>query len=191
MARKFKCDACESIKLGGSSSGNVPPAATHESYKAWQVVGFDASEWLVPGQRVKIKLVLFMDIATKLKVVHIAKQYDLSEMKAKNANDVITGFSEKWLCDKPKPEILIPDNAKTFQSREVREFCNSTGIFLSFPAERESWAHGVVESAVKDVKMTASAIQTDQPSLEPKVALMLACAALNSTEYTKGYSSFQ
>ena len=67
----------------------------------------------------------------------------------------------------------------------------SVGIFLSFPAERESWAHGVVESAVKDVKMTASAIQTDQPTLEPKVTLMLACAALNATEYTKGYSSFQ
>ena len=41
-----------------------------------------------------------------------------------------------------RPEILIPDNAKTFQSREMHEFCNSTGIFLSFPAERESWAHG-------------------------------------------------
>ena len=47
------------------------------------------------------------------------------------------------------------------------------------------------QPAVKDVKMTASAIQTDQPTLEPKVTLMLACAALNATEYTKGYSSFQ
>ena len=111
-------------------------------------------------------------------------------MKAESTQDVITGFAEKRLCDKPKPEILIPDNAKTFQSREMHEFCNSTGIFLSFPAERESWAHGIVESAVKDVKMTASAIQTDQPTLEPKVTLMLACAALNATEYTKGYSPF-
>ena len=54
-------------------------------------------------------------------------------------------------------------------------FCNSTGFFLSFRAESESWAHGIVESAAKDVKMTASAIQTDQPTLEPKVTLMLAC----------------
>ena len=29
MARQFRCDAREGIKLGGSSSGNVPPAATH------------------------------------------------------------------------------------------------------------------------------------------------------------------
>ena len=28
MAKQFKCDACESVKLGGSSSGRVPPAAT-------------------------------------------------------------------------------------------------------------------------------------------------------------------
>jgi ribonuclease HI len=155
MARQFRCAACEGIKLGGSSSGNVPPAATHETYKAWQAIGFDASEWLVPGQRVKIKFILYMDLATKLKVIHVAKEYSFVEMKAESTQDVITGFAEKWLCDKPKPEILIPDNAKTFQSREMHEFCNSTGIFLSFPAERESWAHGIVESAVKDVKMTA------------------------------------
>jgi len=59
-------------------------------------------------------------------------------MKAESTQDVITGFAEKRLCDKPKPEILIPDNAKTFQSREMHEFCNSTGFFLSFPAESES-----------------------------------------------------
>ena len=29
MAMDFKCPACESLKRGGSSSGNLPPAATH------------------------------------------------------------------------------------------------------------------------------------------------------------------
>jgi hypothetical protein len=62
---------------------------------------------------------------------------------------------------------------------------------LSLPAEKESWAQGLVESASKDVKMTASAIQPGQPTLPPGVSLQLACAALNSTEYTRGYSSFQ
>ena len=53
-------------------------------------------------------------------------------MKAESTQDVITGFAEKRLCDKPKPEILIPDNAKTFQSREMHEFCNSTDFFSVF-----------------------------------------------------------
>ena len=78
------------------------PAATHETYKAWQAIGFDASEWLVPGQRVKIKFILYMDLATKLKVIHVAKEYSFVEMKAESTQDVITGFAEKWLCDKPK-----------------------------------------------------------------------------------------
>ena len=51
--------------------------------------------------------------------------------------------------------------------------------------------HGLVESAIRDIKMTASAIHLEQPTLNPQLSLMLACAAFNSTEYTKGYSSFQ
>jgi hypothetical protein len=51
------------------------------TYKAWQAIGFDASEWLVPGQRVKIKFILYMDLATKLKVIHLAKEYSFVEMK--------------------------------------------------------------------------------------------------------------
>jgi hypothetical protein len=160
----------------------------HESFRPWQAVGLDASEWLVPGQRVKLKFLLFIDLATKLRAVHVVKEYDLCEMKTET---VIAGFSEKWLCDKPKPALLIPDNSKTFQSREMHEFCSQAGIQLCFPAEKESWAHAVVESALKDIKLTASAIQTDSPGLSPRVTLLLACAALNSTEYTKGFSSFQ
>ena len=191
MAKKFKCDACESIKMGGTSSGSIPPAATHESYRPWQAVGLDCSEWLVPGQKWKIRFVLMLDLATKLRVLYVIKQYPFLEMQVESASDVIRALSERWLCDKPKPEIVIPDNAKTFKSTELREFCNSIGVQLSFPPEKESWAHGLVESAIKDVKMTATAIQKDQLTLEPAVALMLSCASLNSTEYTKGYSSFQ
>ena len=191
MARRHRCAACESLKMGGSSSGKIPPAATYESWQPWQAVGMDAGEWLVPGQKIKLRFVLMMDLATKLKVVHITKQCDFLEMKCENTQDVIRAFSERWLCDKPKPQILIPDNALPLKSKEMHEFCNSIGVQLSMPAEKESWAHGLVESAMKDVKMTASAIQIGQPTLEPAISLLLACAAINSTEYTKGYSAFQ
>ena len=39
--------------------------------------------------------------------------------------------------------------------------------------------------------MTATAIQTSSPEQNPEVTLYLAAAALNSTEYTRGFSSFQ
>ena len=39
--------------------------------------------------------------------------------------------------------------------------------------------------------MTASDIQLGSPSQDPTITLHLAIAALNSTEYVKGYSSFQ
>lgn len=89
--------------------------------------------------------------------------------ESSDSADFIHGLTERWLSDKA-----------AFESREVDDFCNQVGIQLTFPAEKASWAHGV-----KDMKMTASAIQIDQPS----VTFMLAPAALNSTNCTKHYSS--
>ena len=76
-------------------------------------------------------------------------------------------------------------------AKSMHDFCNSVGVQLAFPPEKESWAHGIVEAAIQDVKMTATAIQTSSPEQNPEVTLYLVAAALNSTEYTRGFSSFQ
>ena len=68
-AKEFKCSACEALRPGGLSSGQVPPAATYPLYQAWQAVGLDVSEWDVPGVPRKVKFALFIDLATKLRVV--------------------------------------------------------------------------------------------------------------------------
>ena len=132
-----------------------------------------------------------MDLATRLRVIHIIKCYDTLQMQSESTEDIIRGFAEKWLADKPKPEILIPDNALTMVSKDMGSFLSDVGIQLAPPAEKESWAHGQIESAMKDVKMTASAIQLGAPAQDPIIVLHLAIAALNPTEYVKGYSSFQ
>ena len=191
MARHFRCDACDRLLQGSKSSGEVPRATTHPLCKAWEIVGADSSEWHVPDQKIKIKFILLIDFATKLRAVYVVKSYGLTQMLSESSEDVIKAIAEKWLADKPKPRLVVPDNSSVFTATDVNEFLTNVGIQLSLPAEKESWAHGLVESAIKDVKMTASAIQLGQPTLPPGVSLQLACAALNSTEYTKGYSSFQ
>ena len=191
MARDLRCDACDRLLQGSKSSGEVPRASTHPLCKAWEIVGADSSEWHVPEQKIKIKFILLIDFATKLRAVHVVKSYGLSQLLSESSEDVIKAIAEKWLADKPKPRLIVPDNSSVFTATDVNEFLTNVGIQLSLPAEKESWAHGLVESAIKDVKMTASAIQLGQPTLPPGVSLQLACAALNSTEYTKGYSSFQ
>ena len=62
---------------------------------------------------------------------------------------------------------------------------------LSYVAEKEAWAHGVIEAGVKDLKMTASAIHLESLEQDPMVTLYLATSALNSTENTAGYSALQ
>ena len=80
---------CEALRPGGLSSGQVPPAATYPLHQAWQAVGLDVSEWDVPGVPRKVKFALFIDLATKLRVVCPLMQYNFLEMKAENAEMLI------------------------------------------------------------------------------------------------------
>ena len=124
-------------------------------------------------------------------VFPLLDNYDIT-IKAENADQVIEGVSKFWLGVYPKPHIIVADNAKSFTSVRFGEFCREAGIELTFPAEKEAWAHGLVEHAIKDLKFTASAIQTVSPDQDPKVTLILAyTSALNSTEYVSGFSSHQ
>ncbi|OLP77023.1 hypothetical protein AK812_SmicGene42960 [Symbiodinium microadriaticum] len=190
-ALEHQCPACQSLRQGGTSSKQIPPAATHMMYGAWEAVGVDVGEWIPPKSRVKIKFVLFMDMATKLRVLQPLYSYGFLEMRTETANDVIKAFSERWLGNFPKPRLLIMDAAKTFSSETLHEFANDLNIQMSFVAEKEAWSHGVVEAGVQDVKMTASAIHLEALDQDPFITMYLATSALNSTEYTAGYSSFQ
>ncbi|OLP94250.1 Copia protein [Symbiodinium microadriaticum] len=191
VALEHQCPACQSLRQGGTSSKQIPPAATHTMYGAWEAVGIDVGEWIPPKSKVKIKFVLFMDMATKLRVLQPLYSYGFLEMRTETANDVIKAFSERWIGNFPKPRLLIMDAAKTFSSETMHEFANDLNIQLSFVAEKEAWSHGVVEAGIQDVKMTASAIHLEALDQDPFITMYLATSALNSTEYTAGYSAFQ
>ena len=151
----------------------------------------DSGEWVPPGRKVKVKFLLFMDVATKLRIVQPLYVYDFLQMKPETAKDFIKTFAERWLGIFPKPKVLLPDSAKSFASEETLDFLSGLNILVHYTAEKESWAHRTVEAAVQDFKTTASAIFLENLTLEPETALHLTASALNSTEYTAGYSAFQ
>eukprot|EP00913_Durusdinium_trenchii_P000964 g891.t1 len=74
---------------------------------------------------------------------------------------------------------------------KFNQFTVEQNIFLHFPPEKEPWSHGIVEAAIQDVKHVASANQKEALDNLPEVTLALATSALNSTEYTAGFSSHQ
>ena len=187
IAENFKCPACESLKPGGSSSGGVPPAATHELPQAWTTVGIDVFDWTVPGQKKKVKGLLMLDMATKLRVVvPVMPPFELLVMKTETAQQIIKAFCEGWLAHYPKPLQLIPDNGRAFGSEEFTKFCQDNGIVVNFPAEKEAWSHGVVEHAIKDLKHTASAIQLEAMDQDPMVTLVLAASGYTSHQWAFG-----
>lgn len=188
---KFRCPPCESLKPGGTSSGNIPPASTAPMFKAWQAVGMDSTEWKIPGTRSKMKFLLIMDLATKLRVVCPIKIYDNFTTVTENTQDVIKCFAEGWLAHYPKPAMVVMDSASTFSGEQFFHFLNDLNIHQHLIPEKGPWANGMVEAAIQDVKHTATAIHLEAQDQDPKVTLALTVSALNSTEFTAGFSSHQ
>ena len=98
----------------------------------------------------KQKFLLVIDMCTQLRAVFpVLNTYDITVMKTENAEQVIEGVSKCWLGVCPKPHL----NAKSFTFVRFGDFCHEAGIELTFPAEKEAWAHGLVEHAIKDLKI--------------------------------------
>ena len=191
QALRFKCSVCEEQKPGGSSSKQIPPSSLRPLPLAWEHLGADVGEWTVPGVDLKIKFMLFIDLATKYRVVEVLSTYQHGSCFVETGEDVIRVLTTRWLMDKPRPRVFIPDNAKSLTSKKVMEFLSDLSIAVIPPLDNESWSHGIVERNIGHIKETASLIQVAQPDQEPIYSLAMACAAINSTEFNKGYTSLQ
>ena len=86
---------------------------------------------------------------------------------------------------------MADGQAKTLTSQKVMEFLADLGIETYFPPDGESWAHGITERAIQQVKETASLLQQDLPDQDPVLSIAMATSALNNTEYQKGFTSIQ
>ena len=86
---------------------------------------------------------------------------------------------------------MVLDNAKSLTAKKFVDYMSDLGIEVIYPPDHESWAHGLVERGHQLVKETASRIHASSPDQDPEISLALATAAVNSTEYNKGYSSIQ
>ena len=190
-ALRFKCPYCEEARLGGTSSKQIPPASLRPLPRAWEQVGLDIGEWTVPNIDRKIKFILFIDMATRYKVTESLFDYAHGEVKIENADMVIQAITLRWLMDKPRPQVLIPDNAKSLMSQKFVDFMMEMGVEVIPPPDQESWAHGIVESAINLIKTTATKIHMSMPDLDPRLTLALATGALNSSEFHRGFTSLQ
>ena len=121
----------------------------------------------VPTQNLKVKFILLMDMATHYRVTEVLASYAFGETYVETSNDVIKCLISRWLMDKPRPKILIPDNANTLISQQVIELMADLGIAVMPPPDNESWAHGVVERNIGHLKEAASRIHKSTPDMEP------------------------
>ena len=71
----------------------------------------------MPGQDKKIKFVMMMDMATRYKVTETLFAYPHGECPVETSEQLIRVLTLRWLMDKPRPKIFIPDNANTLTSK--------------------------------------------------------------------------
>lgn len=167
-AFELHCDECKAMKQGGESSGKIPPATLRPLPRAWEVVGMDTFEWIPHNSNQKLKVLALIATA-----------------------QLLEAFSKLCLADKPKPTCLVPDNARSMISQQMRTVMSDLNISVEPPPAKESWARGLVERAVQEVKDVASKISMNQPSLSPETVLSLTTHALNSAEFVQGFTPFQ
>ena len=90
-------------------------------YEAWQAVAIDSAEWAPPKMKQKVKFLVFMDAATKLRVAQPLYVLDFLQMRQESGKDLIKALSERWLGSFPKPQFVLMDATKSFSSEPVRE----------------------------------------------------------------------
>ena len=188
-ALALKCSACEATKPGGTSSRKVPPASTSTMPSAWSVVMLDIGEWTVMDRQLKLKFLLVIDAATHFKATSPLMTYPLKKQGNESGQQVVEAFAQCWLAEKPRPTVIIADNANTFLSSD-REFCNTNNLWLHPPVEKEAWAHGTAERAIQEVKLVMDKIYITDLTLSPPLVLSLATSSLNAVENVHGYSPF-
>ena len=133
-----------------------------------------------PHENQKCTVLVLMDLATKFNVNQDSDEVWFVRAKTETTEQLLVAFTHFWLQDKPKPVYLI-------RRKELSDF----NIVFDPPAPKESWAHGLLERAVQEVKEVASKIRLSNTDLTPETVLALATHALNSTEYVQGYTPFQ
>ncbi|CAK9112453.1 unnamed protein product [Durusdinium trenchii] len=190
-ALKLSCDDCKALKMGGTSSGKIPPASMRPLPKAWEMVGMDTTEWTPPNSKVKYKLLVLMDFATHFKAGKILRSMDLYKQENENTTEILEGIFDLWLASKPKMTILVPDNAKSMVSAQARTTLSDLNIQIEVPPAKESWSHGLMERAVQEVKTVASKTALSFPALSAKTILALSINSLNVTEVVQGYTPHQ
>lgn len=57
------------------------------------------------------------------------------QIKMEKAEDVIKTVAFRWLSDKPRPKVIIPDNVKSLTSRQFCDYMSDLNTTVSHPPD--------------------------------------------------------
>ena len=128
-ALRLECDDCKALKLGGSSSGQIPPAAVKSPPAAWEAVGKDTTDWTPPNSKRKCKLLVMMDLATKSSKVSSAPPGAEPESKRQRADGELglsySCFMEVEMC------YMLTVDLEIASQRQKQAFVFKPSLFVA------------------------------------------------------------
>ena len=122
------CSYYQEQKGGDISSKQINPASMRNLPGPWEQVGIDVTEWEVPGENIKVKFVIMMDLCTEYKVTNVLFKNKHGITKNESAEEMNRSVSLRWLADKPRPRILVRDNAKGLTAKKFVDYMSDLGI---------------------------------------------------------------
>ena len=192
MAKELQCPDC----LEEKKIGPPPPSSLEEPPALWETLGMDVFEYEYVDQetnvRMKAKLLLMIDRASRFCQTRLLKTYPAAEAWEPTSEIIKESIVKSWLAVNPAPLWVITDAARYFTSAEFCEFLGRSGVgFMVAPAEAH-WLLGVEERCVQTLKRTVGRLEREENGLDLEGLFALACHGHNTHVHpSSGYSPYQ
>ena len=117
------CDEQRPPQPRNQTAWNVIP-------EKWEVVESDLAEWIHPETEKKYKLIVFVDVAQRIRSGRVIFEFNPDQARNATASDVLEAFFGDWVTFFHYPKKVRVDPEGSWMSTETNEVLGSLGSDL-------------------------------------------------------------
>ena len=126
LLRKMRCPVCDEQR---------PPQPRHQVTwnvipEKWEVVESDLAEWIHPETEKKYKLIVFVDVAQRIRSGRVIVEFNPDQARNATASEVLDAFFDEWVKFFHYPKKVRVDPEGAWMSTQTSEVLGSLGIDL-------------------------------------------------------------
>ncbi|CAK0802961.1 unnamed protein product [Prorocentrum cordatum] len=186
--KSMRCAACDESQKNGPPR---PVGSADEVRKKWAVLQSDLAEWECPVTHEKFKLVLYLDMGSRLGVGHML--FKMEKSRNATAEDLKNSvwIWSRWISYFGRPRVFQVDPEGAWMSNVIRENLESSGIQMDPIPGQAHWQIGGIERLIGMIKDTMMTLAKEHPGRTCEEYLARSMAAYNEFDRHRGFSPLQ